>query len=61
MSLVTCHTEGCPNAEIPIELATSFVDEETGETVRVGSVTCGACGQPITDIQEPQNEEEEPA
>lgn len=52
MSVVTCHTEGCENADIPIEMALSYVDFDTGETVTVDAVACGACGQPITDIKE---------
>jgi hypothetical protein len=47
----TCHTTGCPNDGIPIELAT-WTDETTGETVHADEVQCGACGQPVTDISD---------
>jgi hypothetical protein len=54
-STVTCHTDGCENNGIGIEMTLSFqVTDEWGETstVTVGSVQCGVCGQPITDIQD---------
>lgn len=38
--LLTCHTEGCENCDITIELIT---DAE--------AFMCGACSQMITDIQ----------
>ena len=38
---LTCHTEGCENAEIAIELATD-----------ADNFQCGPCGQPITDVVE---------
>ena len=47
--VVTCHTDGCPNAGIPIEMQLTW-DDEDGTEHRVGSVACGPCGQPITDI-----------
>lgn len=50
MATLTCHTEGCGNADIPIEVNLTYVDSETGETVTVGSAICGACGQPIDDV-----------
>lgn len=49
MTAVTCHTEGCLNAEIPIDLDLTWEDDE-GETHNVDAVVCGVCGQPITDI-----------
>jgi hypothetical protein len=52
MALVTCHTEGCGNAEHPIELNLTWVDAD-GETQHVDGVACGVCGQPITDIVDP--------
>jgi hypothetical protein len=55
VNTVTCHTEGCTNSGIPIEMQLSFdVVDEWGETstVTVGSVQCGVCGQQITDISE---------
>lgn len=39
--LVTCHTEGCENAEIAIPVRLSGPD---------ALVVCGPCSQPITDI-----------
>lgn len=50
MSTVTCHTEGCPSSGNPIELPTTYTDEETGETRDVDLVVCGACGQTIDDV-----------
>ena len=49
MATVTCHTEGCGNAGTPIELDLEYTDEE-GMTRTVDAVACGACGQPITDL-----------
>ena len=46
MAKLTCHTTGCSNAGIPIDL--DIVDPETGQPVDV--VVCGACGQSITDV-----------
>lgn len=40
----TCHTADCGNAGYPINL------EYTDEFGPPGSVTCGPCGQPITDV-----------
>jgi hypothetical protein len=46
----TCHTDGCGNAEQPIEVGDlTYTDEDTGQTA-TASVACGVCGQPITDI-----------
>lgn len=42
--MATCHTEDCGNAEIAIPVR--LVDENT-------TVTCGVCGQPITDVTTP--------
>jgi hypothetical protein len=49
MAAVTCHTEGCTNAEQTIDLNLEYEDEE-GLTQTVDSVACGVCGQPITDL-----------
>ena len=51
MATATCHTEGCPNAGHPIEIELTFIDFD-GNEQSVGGVTCGPCGQPITDITE---------
>jgi hypothetical protein len=52
MSVATCRTDGCANADIPIEVGDlSYVDDDTGETYTAG-VACGVCGQPITDVSE---------
>jgi len=50
MATVTCHTEDCPNAGHAIDLNLEYVDDETGEIRTVDSVSCGTCGQQITDI-----------
>lgn len=53
MSALTCHTAGCPNQDLPIEMGLTVVDPDTGALVYVDSVVCGACGQPITDVVPP--------
>lgn len=53
MATVTCHTEGCGNAGVPIELDLTFYNDETGETEVAGAVACGACSTPIEDIEPP--------
>lgn len=50
MSTVTCHTEGCGNAEQPIEIELTYRDDNN-VVVQVTHVVCGVCGNPITDIQ----------
>lgn len=50
MATVTCHTEGCGNAGVAIELARP-VDDETGQPLDPWVIICGVCGQPITDVQ----------
>lgn len=50
MATATCHTDGCGNAEQPIDVGDlTYTDEETGEQ-RSSGVACGVCGQPITDV-----------
>lgn len=41
--VATCHTDGCANAEVPIEVTVwpGFED---------APVSCGVCRQPITDV-----------
>lgn len=51
MATATCHTEGCGNAGVPLEVTTTMVDEATGDTIHIG-VVCGVCNQPITDVVE---------
>lgn len=51
MPIVTCHTQGCGNAEAPIDVPTP-TDPETGEPLANWSVECGVCGKDITDIKE---------
>lgn len=58
MATVTCHTEDCPNAGIPIDATTTWVDED-GVTHPVDFVVCGPCGQPIDDITETEATPEE--
>lgn len=50
MTAATCHTDGCPNAEITIDVETTYTDPDTGETMTVEGVICGVCGNPITDL-----------
>lgn len=49
MAIVTCHTEGCGNGGIGIDLPLTWTDDD-GETVAVDAVSCGVCGQEITDV-----------
>jgi hypothetical protein len=51
MSIVTCHTDGCANSDIRIEMTLTYVDPETEETKPVDAVYCGECKEPITDIE----------
>jgi hypothetical protein len=53
MAQVTCHTEGCDNAGIPLEVTLTYTDE-TGEVQTVAGVVCGVCGNPITDVTGPE-------
>lgn len=50
MSIVTCHSPGCGNDGIPIELSLASADPETGVPIEVSVVMCGGCGEQITDI-----------
>jgi hypothetical protein len=50
MATVTCHTEGCGNEGIGLDLDLDYVDPESGETVAISTVVCGVCGKPITDL-----------
>ena len=53
MRTAVCHTEGCTNADQPINLETDYLDPDTGETMTVGGVYCGVCQQQITDVTPP--------
>ena len=44
---VTCPTPGCENEGIPIEVVSTWTDEEGGVHT-VGSIECGVCGADIT-------------
>jgi hypothetical protein len=48
VTTVTCHTEGCGNEGIGLELDLTWTDEE-GTEHAVDQVVCGVCGQTITD------------
>lgn len=50
MATVTCHTEGCGNEGIALDLELTYTDDE-GTTQTVDSVFCGVCSQPITDVK----------
>jgi hypothetical protein len=51
--LATCHTDGCGNNGIPIDVGDlTYTDDETGQTYPMTAV-CGVCGQPIDDLTEP--------
>jgi hypothetical protein len=52
MHTCTCHTPGCSNDGIPITMTLTYLDDFGDEQV-VGSVACGVCAQPITDIDPP--------
>lgn len=49
MTLVTCHTAGCENSGISIDMNLEYVGPD-GQTTYVSGVICGVCGQDITDI-----------
>jgi len=51
MTSVICHTPGCLNEDIPVELETTYVDDG-GQTRDVDAVICGPCGEPITNVRE---------
>lgn len=61
MSTATCHTQDCGNEGHPIDVGDlTMTDDETGETFTAG-VSCGVCGQPITDVGDaPPEPEPEP-
>jgi hypothetical protein len=60
---VTCHTDGCDNNGVPIEMTLSWTETDIdGQLVQhtVSGVVCGVCGQPITDIAPPLPSQSEP-
>lgn len=50
---VTCPTDGCGNQGVPIEIASTVIDEESGATTPVTRVSCGVCGTDISDTMRP--------
>jgi hypothetical protein len=50
MAKVTCHTEGCGNADLAIDLDLTTHDDDGNPSGTADAVACGVCGQPITDI-----------
>lgn len=53
MATVTCRTPGCIKENEPVEDVRTEYENDDGETVYVAGVVCGACSQPITDIDPP--------
>lgn len=49
MATLTCHTEGCANAEQALEYELTYRDEQN-RVQQITDVECGVCHQPITDI-----------
>lgn len=49
MAVVTCHTEGCENSGIPLDIETTWIDEN-GVEQQVDGIACGVCGEPISDV-----------
>lgn len=52
-STLTCHTTGCVNQDVAIDLDITVTDDTTQAVTYVDSVVCGWCRQPITDVQPP--------
>jgi hypothetical protein len=52
LTVVTCRTEGCSNADQPVELDLTWTDED-GVEHQVDAVHCGVCGQPIDERDTP--------
>lgn len=49
MATVTCHTAGCGNQDMALELDLTFTDDD-GQPAMIEWVVCGVCGQQITDV-----------
>jgi hypothetical protein len=48
MSYAICHTDGCENSGVPIDVGDlTYTD---GDQTYTMGVNCGPCGQPITDV-----------
>lgn len=52
MSIVTCRNPDCVVVDRPVPMDLTFPDLDTGELRPVDVVACGACSQPITDIND---------
>lgn len=53
MSVVYCRNPECrENGVAKRMVLTVVIDEERNETLTVAVVVCGACSEPITDVQE---------
>jgi hypothetical protein len=57
MATVTCHTDGCGNAGIGLEVDLFWTDSD-GTVYPIDTVQCGVCGEPITDITEESTADE---
>lgn len=51
MATVTCHSQDCGNADQGIDIDLNVYDDQGNPTGDTMPVSCGVCGQPITDIQ----------
>lgn len=56
MATATCHTEGCQNNGMPVDVGERPTsDPMTGEPLPPDfewTIVCGPCGQPIDDVSE---------
>jgi hypothetical protein len=50
MSTAICHTSGCENEGVPIDVGNLTVEDPWGGPPMTAAVSCGPCGQPITDV-----------
>lgn len=55
----TCHTDGCTNAGIPIDVGDLTWTDDNGQTHPV-AVSCGVCGQAIEDVTDQPPVAEDP-
>ena len=56
MKILTCRAPDCSKQDEPVEYDVTFPDPDTGETRTVDAVMCGACNEPISDIEDPSEE-----